>query len=63
MDQIATIKAEIDRARNILDQAKDNYQQKPDDYSAQLLLLSMENYLSDLLQKLDIAQMQNDLGC
>lgn len=62
MNQIATLKTEIDRAKPILDQALENLRQNPDDYSARLLALSMENYLSDLLHKLDIAQMQHDLG-
>lgn len=62
MTDIDALKEQIDKTRIILEESRQNYEKNPDDYSAQLLLLSTENYLSDLLQQLDILQMQKDLN-
>ncbi len=53
MDTIDAIKEEIRRTETILVESRDNYRKNPDQYSAKLLLLSTENYLADLLRKLD----------
>lgn len=53
MDERAQILAEIEKITPILKESKENYDKNPDDYSAQLLLLSSENHLADLLKKLD----------
>ncbi len=53
MNEIDAIKEEIRRTETILAESRDNYEKNPDQYSAQLLLLSTENYLADLLRKLD----------
>lgn len=62
MDQVESLKEQIEKTKVILSESQENYKKNPDDYSAQLLLLTTENYLSDLLKQLDIAQMQKDLG-
>lgn len=53
MDSLEKLKEDIDKAHVIVLESKENYDKNPDDYSAQLLLLSMENHLADLLKKLD----------
>lgn len=53
MKQIEAVKEEIEKTKVILAESRENYRQNPDNYSAQLLLLSTENHLSDLLRKLD----------
>jgi len=53
MEKIDAVKEEIRRTETILAESRDNYQKNPDQYSAKLLLLSTENYLADLLRKLD----------
>lgn len=50
------IEKEIAEARKILEESQNNLAEKPDDYSAQLLVLSMENHLGDLIKKLDQIQ-------
>lgn len=44
---------EIEKLGPILQESKDNYDKDPESYSAQLLLMSAENHLADLLKKLD----------
>lgn len=62
MNDIAALKEQIDKTQKILEESRLNYEKNPDDYSAQLLLLSTENYLSDLHKQLDVMQMQKDLN-
>ena len=62
MDKIAALKVEIDQTRTILEEARENLEKNPGQYSAQLLFLSTENHLSDLLKQLDFLQMQQDIG-
>lgn len=62
MKTIEELEEQIEKARTVLGEAQGNYQKNPDDYSAQLLLLSTENYISDLMQQLDVLQMQKDMG-
>ncbi len=47
------LKEELERAKVILEEAKNNYLENREDYSAKLLLLSTENYLMDLLKEHD----------
>lgn len=61
MTEISALEEQIDKTRTILEESRENYEKNPDDYSAQLLLLSTENYLSDLLTQLDILLMQKNL--
>ena len=58
----ATLKEELEKARVILAEAQENFTRNPEDYSAQLLLLSTENYISDLLRELDVLEMQKNMG-
>ena len=53
MSRIDYLRKEIEKAEGVLAESQDNYQKNPDDYSAKLLLMSTENYLSDLLRELD----------
>lgn len=56
MGRIDKVKEEIEKTKVILKESQGNYQKNPDDYSAQLLLLTTENYLTDLLKELDALQ-------
>lgn len=44
---------EIEKLGPILKESKEHYDKDPNNYSAQLLLMSAENHLADLLKKLD----------
>jgi|GEM_PF-1789610 len=59
MNDIDSLKEQIAKTEKILAEAKENYEKNPEEYSAQLLLLSTENYLNDLLQQLDFLMLQN----
>lgn len=45
---------QIEKTKKILEECRENYEKNPDQYSAQLLLLSTENHLSDLLRQRDV---------
>lgn len=53
MSEIKSIKEQIEKTKIVLAESKENYDKNPEEYSAQLLLLSTENHLSDLLKQLD----------
>lgn len=53
MNEIDSLKEQIAQTEKILVESRDNYKNNPGEYSAQLLLLTTENHLSDLLKKLD----------
>ena len=53
MSDIEAIKEQIAKTEVILAESLENYKKNPESYSARLLLLSTENYLSDLLRQLD----------
>jgi hypothetical protein len=57
MSEVEEIIEEIKRTEVILKESQENYEKDPS-YSSQLLLMSTENYLSDLLKKLDGLQKQ-----
>lgn len=56
MNERQKILDEIEKLGPILKESKENYDNNPDNYSAQLLLMSAENHLADLLKKLDSQQ-------
>ncbi|MDJ0621657.1 MAG: hypothetical protein QNJ17_01760 [Desulfocapsaceae bacterium] len=56
MKTIESLKEQIEKTKVILAESQENYQKNPDSYSAQLLLLSTENYLGDLLKELEHLQ-------
>ena len=58
MKTIEQIKEEIEKTKVVLSESQENYNKNPDDYSAQLLLMSTENYLADLLKELDGAAVE-----
>lgn len=58
MSEIESLKLEIKKTESILAESQKYYKDNPDDYSAKLLLLSTENYLSDLIRKLDVLMLQ-----
>ncbi len=53
MDTIESLKEQIRKTEKILAESLENLKKNPDDYSAKLLVMSTENYLADLLRKLD----------
>ena len=53
MDQINSLKQQIEKAEIVLAESRDNFEKHPGEYSARLLLMSMENHLADLLKQLD----------
>ena len=53
MSQMDELLKEIEETKKILAESRKNYKEHPGEYSAQLLLLSTENHLADLLRKLD----------
>lgn len=53
MNDIEKLEEEIKKTEKILAEARENLEKNPDEYSAKLLYMSTENYLSDLLRKLD----------
>lgn len=54
MSKIDSLKQEIEKTMTILAESRENLAENPDSYSAQLLLMSTENHLADLLKQLDI---------
>lgn len=53
MDEVAELKEKIEKAEAVLAESVENLKKNPDDYSAKLIVVSMENHLGDLLKKLD----------
>jgi hypothetical protein len=53
MNEIDSLKEQIVKTEEVLAESRANYEKNPDEYSAQLLLLTTENHLADLLRKLD----------
>lgn len=56
MNEQEKLQEEIRKTEQILLESKENYEKNPDSYSAKLLLMSVENHLSDLLRQLDKLQ-------
>ncbi len=53
MNQKESLQVQIEKAEAVLAESRENYEKNPESYSAQLLLMSVENHLSDLLKQLD----------
>ena len=51
-----SLKEQIAQAEVVLAESKENFEKNPEDYSARLLLMSMENHLADLLKQLDTGE-------
>lgn len=58
MNQIDELKEQIEQTKVIIAESKENLEKNPGEYSAQLLLMSTENHLVDLLKKLEILENQ-----
>jgi hypothetical protein len=58
MSSIDTLRSQIEKAEVILAESRGNFDKNPEDYSARLLLVSIENHLSDLLKQLDAVKKQ-----
>jgi len=54
MDQIDSLNEQIKKAEVIRADSLENLKNNPDDYSAKLLMMSIENHLTDLFKQLDI---------
>lgn len=53
MNNIDSLIEQIEKTEGVLKESQDNFTANPESYSAQLLLMSTENYLADLLKELD----------
>lgn len=60
MSSIERLKEEIEKTETILKESQEYFKKNPNEYSAQLLLLSTENHLSDLLKQLDVLQQNKE---
>jgi len=58
MSEIDAIKEQIAKTETILAESRENFEKNPGEYSAQLLLMSTENHIADLLKQLDTLQDQ-----
>lgn len=58
MNQIDELKEQIEQTKVIIAESKENLEKNPGEYSAQLLLMSTENHLVDLLKKLEVLENQ-----
>jgi hypothetical protein len=58
MNQIESLQVQIEKAETVLAESRENYEKNPESYSAQLLVMSIENHLSDLLKQLDVVKDQ-----
>ncbi len=58
MSDIDAIKEQIAKTETILAESRGNVEKNPGEYSAQLLLMSTENHIADLLKQLDTLQDQ-----
>jgi len=56
MNNLDSLKEQIEKTKGILEESQENFAKNPDSYSAQLLLMSTENYLTDLLKEFDAAE-------
>lgn len=61
MSDVDQIKEEIEKTEKVLAESIEYLKEKPDDYSAKLIVMSTENYLNDLLKKLDFTVMQESI--
>lgn len=53
MSQIDSLRQQIEQAEVIRADSLENYKKNPESYSAKLLLMSIENHLTDLHKQLD----------
>lgn len=51
-----SLEEEISKSKKILNESQENLNKNPGDYSARLLVMSIENHLTDLLRQLDKMQ-------
>ena len=58
MDQVEKLLEQIEKTKVILAESQENYEKNPESYSARLLLMSTEGYLTDLLRELDTLKNQ-----
>lgn len=55
MDQIESLRQQIEKTQVILAESRENFEKNPEQYSARLLLMSTENHLADLFRQLETA--------
>lgn len=53
MSEIDSLREQIEKTKIVLAESEENLKKNPNDYSAKLLLMSTENYLVDLLTKIE----------
>jgi len=56
LTELEKILEEIEKTEQILKESRENYDKNPENYSARLLLMSVENHLADLLRRRDCLQ-------
>lgn len=61
MSDVEKIKEEIAKTEKVLAESIEYLKDKPDDYSAKLIVMSTENHLNDLMKKLDFTLMQEGI--
>lgn len=62
MSKKESIKEQIKKAEKILTESRHNLDNNPEDYSAKLLVVSMENHLSDLYKQLETDRTSSKSG-
>ena len=60
MNDRESLKEQIEKAEVVLAESRENFVKNPEDYSARLLLMSMENHMGDLLKQLDSEENKQD---
>ena len=53
MSKIESLREEIQKTEVVLAESRENFENNPDSYSARLLLMSIDNHLTDLLKQLE----------
>ena len=53
MSEIDSLEEQIEKTGVILAESRKNFEKNPGEYSAKLLLMSIENHLADLLEQFD----------
>jgi hypothetical protein len=56
VNECDALREKIEKTEAVLAESRDNFEKNPESYSAKLLLVSIENHLTDLLKKLDQLQ-------
>ena len=53
MSEIESLHEQIEKTKVVLAESRENFEKNPENSSARLLLMSIENHLADLLKQLE----------